>query len=268
MKTQLLEDIGENNSLPVIPPQNSPPAHVNEPEQQPAAAPKADKWNAGPWRQRQAVVAGQPTNEPVFAQDPPHAPPPAPPPVPPEPQIHSFDPDPLAESWAIANPDTGPTWFERWGRRAAAITASLAALVLVAGGAAWVYNETKTDQALAVASQAMDDPVPAYTRSAPIAEVEPIDIQPSELAPLESDFYADVPDFDPTPVAAKRPRSRVRTIAAAPRRPAPPPAPSAAELREAQMAETLRQCRAAGYHAQQCVKRGCVATAYGIACKG
>ncbi len=258
MKTQLLEDIGENNSLPVSPPKNSPPAPVNAPEQQPAAAPKADKWTAGPWRQRHGVAAGKPTSEPIFAPLPPR----------PEPQIHSFDPDPLAESWAIANPDSEPTWFERWGRRAAAITASLAVLVLAAGGAAWVYNETKTDQALAVASQALDEPGPAYARSTPVAEVPPIDIQPSELAPLEMDFYADVPDFDPTPVAAKRPRSRVRTIAAAPRRPAPPPVPSAAEIREAQMAETLRQCRAAGYHAQQCVKRGCVATPYGIACKG
>lgn len=267
MKTQLLEDIGENNSLPVISQQTSTPAYVSEPEP-PAVAPAADKWNAGPWRQRQRAAAEQPTNEPVFAP-----PPPVPPPRPPESQVHTFDADPLADSWAIANPDTGPSWFERWGRRAAAVSAGLAALVLVAGGAAWVHTETRADQALAVASQALDDPAAATARRAPIAEVAPIDIQPSELAPLQMDFYADVPEFDPTPVAAKRPRSRVRTMAAAPRRPAPrrpapPPAPTAAELREAQMAETLRQCRAAGYHAQQCVKRGCVATPYGIACKG
>lgn len=36
----------------------------------------------------------------------------------------------------------------------------------------------------------------------------------------------------------------------------------------AQQAETLRQCRAAGYHAAQCVKRGCVATKFGLACRG
>lgn len=36
----------------------------------------------------------------------------------------------------------------------------------------------------------------------------------------------------------------------------------------AQQAETLRQCRAAGYHASQCVKRGCVATRFGLACRG
>lgn len=32
--------------------------------------------------------------------------------------------------------------------------------------------------------------------------------------------------------------------------------------------ETLRQCRAAGYHTTQCLKRGCVATKFGLACKG
>ena len=265
MKTQLLEDIGENNSLPVIPPENLTSPHLHEPKT-PAAAPTPDRWNAGPWRQRQNAAAAPPTSEPVFAPPPPPAP--APPPFAPEPPIHTFDPDPLADSWAIANPDTEPTWFERWGRRAAAVSAGLAALVLVAGGAAWMVTETRTDEALAVASQALDNPPPTFVTRAPIVAVEPIDIQASELAPLEMDFYADVPDFDPTPVAAKRPRSRARTIAAAPRRPAPPPAPTAAQVREAQMAETLRQCRAAGYHAQQCVKRGCVATPYGIACKG
>ena len=33
-------------------------------------------------------------------------------------------------------------------------------------------------------------------------------------------------------------------------------------------AETLRQCRAAGYHASQCMRRGCVATKFGLACRG
>lgn len=37
---------------------------------------------------------------------------------------------------------------------------------------------------------------------------------------------------------------------------------------EAQRAETLRQCRAAGYHASQCLQRGCVATKFGLACRG
>lgn len=241
MKTQLLEDIGENHSVPIIPPKS-------------AAAPTADKWRAGPWRHRQPP-APAPSHEesvpPVFV---------APPSQPP---IHSLDPDPLAESWAIANPAAEPPWHERWGRRAAAWSAGLAALVLVAGAAAWVYTETKTDQALAVASGALDSAVPASVTRAPIRAVEPVDVLASELDSSAPDFQAEVPDFAPTP-AARAPRARVRTAAKAPPRRAPPPAPT----RESQMAETLRQCRAAGYHAKQCVKRGCVATPYGIACKG
>jgi hypothetical protein len=243
MKTQLLEDIGENHSLPIIPPTNT------------TAASMADKWHAGPWRQREAIpVEQRATPAPV---------------EPPPPPIHSLDPDPLAECWAIANPEVGQTWFERRGRRAAAWSAALAAAVLMAGGAAWLYNETKTDQALAVASAALDTPAVASVMRTPIAPVEPIDVQASELAPLAMDFYADVPDFEPTPVAAKPPRRSVRAVAKAPRRAPPPaPAPDPAAVRASQMAETLRQCRAAGYHAEQCRKRSCVATPYGIACKG
>lgn len=42
------------------------------------------------------------------------------------------------------------------------------------------------------------------------------------------------------------------------------PAPPVASPLE----ETLRLCRAAGYHATACLKRGCEATRYGLACRG
>lgn len=45
------------------------------------------------------------------------------------------------------------------------------------------------------------------------------------------------------------------------------PTPQVSE-RTSQLAETLKQCRIEGYHAQQCMKRGCVLTKYGLACKG
>ncbi|MCC6069785.1 hypothetical protein ACFSQU_02495 [Massilia sp. GCM10020059] len=256
MKTQLLEDIGENHSVPIIPPKNVAPAPANG-TPPPAAAPsqEADKWRAGPWRQRASAPLGEGA-APAYAA-----------PEPSDPPIHTLDPDPLAECWAIANPDIEPAWYERWGRRAAAWSAALAALVLVAGGAAWMYKETKTDQALAVASAALDAPVPGYVTRAPLRTVEPIDVPASELALDTPGFEAEVPDFSPTPVAAKPARSRVRAVAKAPRRVAAPP-PDPAAVRESKMAETLRQCRAAGYHAEQCIKRGCVATPFGIACKG
>jgi len=72
--------------------------------------------------------------------------------------------------------------------------------------------------------------------------------------------------------AASRPaRERVLARAAParsvkPARPAAvvPPAPPA----ESPLAETLRLCRAAGYHATACLKRGCEATRFGLACRG
>ena len=52
--------------------------------------------------------------------------------------------------------------------------------------------------------------------------------------------------------------------------PAVAPASSAAAESAAALsqAETLRQCRAAGYHATRCMRRGCVATKFGLACRG
>lgn len=54
----------------------------------------------------------------------------------------------------------------------------------------------------------------------------------------------------------------------------PPPAPRAlrkpasAAARPDRLSDTLRLCRSAGYHASQCLQRGCNATRYGLACRG
>ncbi|MEW6762766.1 MAG: hypothetical protein AB1437_18250 [Pseudomonadota bacterium] len=60
-------------------------------------------------------------------------------------------------------------------------------------------------------------------------------------------------------------RSRQESLA----RPATPqdPAPSQPAATGA-LAETLRLCRAAGYHATACIKRGCEATRFGLVCRG
>ena len=39
-------------------------------------------------------------------------------------------------------------------------------------------------------------------------------------------------------------------------------------VQDASMAETLKACRAHGYHAAQCIKRACKMTKYGFACRG
>lgn len=268
MKSQLLEDIGENHSLPITPPESVTPAHFNGAPQSAGAATK-DKWRAGPWRHRESPAPEQSTPVPAAQLEPTFAPLPyAPPP------IHSLDPDPdpLAESWLIANANVAaePPWHERWGGRAAAWIAGVAALVFAAGAAAWVYQEYQLDQALAVASASLEPSIPVQVTRAPIRQMTPIDVTASELPLLATDFQPGVPDFAPTPAPAKPARKTVRKVVKTPpRRPAPlAPAPAAAPTPESPMAETLRQCRAAGYHAAACVERGCVATPYGIACKG
>lgn len=74
----------------------------------------------------------------------------------------------------------------------------------------------------------------------------------------------------PAPKAAARPApqpTRERVLARAPVLPtrsvsAEEPDP------ESPLAETLRMCRAAGYHATACLKRGCEATRFGLVCRG
>lgn len=137
----------------------------------------------------------------------------------------------------------------------------------MAGGGAWLYRESTTDQALASLASATQH---TTALRAALRYVQPIDVQPSDLARETPGFIAAIPDFAPTPEPVKRVRKRPPVIAKVARK-APPPAPprpDPAKVRADRMAETLRQCRAAGYHAQACVKRGCVATPYGIACKG
>lgn len=55
-------------------------------------------------------------------------------------------------------------------------------------------------------------------------------------------------------------RSRQESLA----RPNAAPDPAASGT----LAETLRLCRAAGYHANACMKRGCEATRFGLVCRG
>lgn len=61
----------------------------------------------------------------------------------------------------------------------------------------------------------------------------------------------------PTPQASKERVSAPRASQAA----AQPPS-------ESPLSETLRLCRAAGYHATACLKRGCEATRFGLVCRG
>jgi len=365
MKNRLLEDIGDSQSgLPVppvrrvqaappqpqaglAPPHSTTPADVQE-------APVRQR--AGVWRSRPSVVTPAP---PRTAQQPwpsvrPHvAPRMAPSPAPETPRaeprmapgIGSFSsPEP---DWSIPLQSEAPPWTERWGRKALGWTMGLAAVVAVAGTAAWMVQETRVESTLAVVADhtpaQTSQPAPPVPASAPVSEPEmetppplkllppePAAAAPAEAAPASAENVdaplasagqesagqdaagpADVapaatgaaaaaataastkavtPPAPKQPAAKRVPERRVAAAAPAKRtraettKQAPKPAREQVAARapalpartvpaeqpdpESPLAETLRLCRAAGYHATACLKRGCEATRFGLVCRG
>lgn len=191
------------------------------------------------------------------------------------------------DEWLEEQIEIKPHWFDRWGRRVATWSAGVAGALLVAGGGLWMYRENRIDNTLVLVAKSATSapklapapqlaPVPAPTT---VINVEPLGSPQQEEAPPEAVIQAAVSQTETqaeTPVVA-RPSNPVlpKPVQAAKKRVSTKARPKApvvvAELkpsRTGQMAETLRQCRVAGYHAAQCVKRGCVATKYGLACKG
>lgn len=108
------------------------------------------------------------------------------------------------------------------------------------------------------------------------AAADPIEPQPApKAAPIAKPRLA-----SPLPEPSSRKARRNADAAAVPakarreREPVPPLA-RASTVRaekpsgqESSLAETLRACRAHGYHATQCIKRECSVTRYGFACRG
>lgn len=118
---------------------------------------------------------------------------------------------------------------------------ALAALALLVaalfGGARWLLEETERQHTLALVA------------STPIT--------PRAPASAELDF--------PGPPALPLPELVIALPPPAPRALRKPPA---AQAQPGRLNETLRLCRSAGYHAAQCLQRGCNATRYGLACRG
>lgn len=132
------------------------------------------------------------------------------------------------------------------------------------------------------------------TAAAAIAAGKPADKAADKLAAKPVDKPADKPVVRRSPererrvVAAAEPVKRQRAVAKkpaparervvaraspTPARPAPaarPSAPAAAPppVADSPLEQTLRMCRAAGYHATACLKRGCEATRFGLVCRG
>lgn len=252
MKAQLLEDIGNNHQLPPPPRSNARAAEPQQQQQQQQPAPP-DPPPPPPWAPSQAEMESRYGDE---------------------------------------NAADAGDWFDRWGRKAASWVAVLVTALALSGTGMWLYNENKVDNTLQVlakapipARQAKPAPVAATTPATPPATATPaIPAEPqlaapaaaqtpAQAAPHASRGTGETASAEPDPVVeAKAPRARTPSAVGA--RAAKKATPAQASYSETKservdkVSETLRQCRAAGYHAARCVQLGCEATKYGLACKG
>ncbi len=195
-----------------------------------------------------------------------------------EPEPAEADASPFASEradWVGAQVESEPHWFDRWGRRAAIWGAGLTLASLLAGGGLWLYQERSIDRTLVlVAKSSLPAPQasPSSLAPAPAASAQPAALpqQPAttQAAPPPPAAPAPVASSEPEPIAPKPVQAQQKRVSTR-----LPPRTSLAtaepeSTHAGQMAETLRQCRAMGYHAAQCLKRGCVSTKYGLACRG
>lgn len=120
-------------------------------------------------------------------------------------------------------------------------------------------------------------PVKTAVVSEPVPAPAPTSTPAAQATPAPPAAEAVAPEPEPAPPVAKprRKEAVARRDDDAPQRPAPRPRPQpavaateSAPSRDEQMEETLRQCRAAGYHTAQCLEKKCQATKYGLACRG
>lgn len=264
MKAQLLEDIGNNHAFAPPP---RPSARTSAP-QQPA---------------QQQPGPSEPPPSPAWTG----------------PQIEE------EARYGNSNDADAGDWFDRWGRTAAIWLAVLLTALLLSGTGMWLYNENKLDTTLQVlakapipARQAKLAPVPAQAQSQAPAPAPAEAASTAAAAAIASEPQrpspgpAQVPELPAPPapagggaatgVAPAPAADAAAPVAAAapstPTRAAKKGAPAQAREQERlaaakagrgeQLSETLRLCRAAGYHAARCVQLGCEATKYGLACKG
>lgn len=132
--------------------------------------------------------------------------------------------------------------FKRWAWPAIIWLGALAAAAALLAGGKWLHESNQREQTLALL---------ARTAVRPASAVPP----PMEL-----------PAFAAPAAALPEPAVELAPPPPLPSRKITPPAPPA--RRPDRLSETLRQCRIAGYHAAQCLQRGCAATRHGLACRG
>ena len=144
----------------------------------------------------------------------------------------------------------------------------------VAGAAA----DTPELPASASAPESATESAPASALEAPVP-AEPVEQAPPEVSALAAAApplvaAAPEPKKKKAPPAARRQAAKRTPAGSAVRRDPPArvaakPAPPRPEPEPAgnALTETLRQCRAAGYHATLCIQRGCTATRFGLVCR-
>lgn len=115
-----------------------------------------------------------------------------------------------------------------------------------------------------IVEPAVAPPAPRPAAKKPVARPTPQ--RRVAAAPVKRDKPA---DRKPAPPKGPSERVLARALADAQRsRQESLARPNAAEEASGPLSETLRLCRAAGYHASACMKRGCAATRFGLVCKG
>jgi hypothetical protein len=254
MKAQLLQDIGESHTT--ARPPNAGAPRVAAPQPPPEPEPEQDPEPPPPrvWSKRVEPEWREPETPPLD--------------IDPTPMDFSFS------DFAGGNADSAPkplpaqqTWLSRWGR-VAAWCIMLVITTLVAGGAFWLYNENKVDRTMSMLAK--DPLLPRHNRpplavaaTPPMPTIEPA-IAPAiaSVPPAEEAPRAEISAPPQAPAAVPQRTSRKLSQKTAPS--AGVPEPDRAQL----WSETLKQCRAAGYHAAKCARLGCTTTKYGLSCKG
>lgn len=198
-----------------------------------------------------------------------------------------------------------PTWSEGAGRPYLLWGSCILAGALVLQGGWWIYTERKDESALALVAEGMkaepqlDKAVKRRALAAKVFTLGPdgeVSVAPAAPAPPPTPLPRTQPAVPPLallepgagadagakveaeparragrervvaelkPVRARMERTSERQLARAPAVQAESKSES-----DSAMAETLKACRAHGYHAAQCVKRACSVTKYGFVCRG
>jgi hypothetical protein len=199
-----------------------------------------------------------------------------------------------------------PGWFDRSGRRYMLWGSCVLAGALVIQAGWWFNEERKVAAVLALVADELTTAPQPDTQPDNAAAPRAVNVKEASLAPATPASSPVAPartaiTVPPLVLLAPEPAGAASEPAAAPK--AAPKAPEAAPKRErvtetrtgrkaavpapksargpiiqaqgkpepepeSAMTATLKACREHGYHAAQCVKRGCSVTKYGFACRG